>query len=100
MRLSRDELRKFDRAVAPAPAPVEPALPAAEEAALIAGDKGDDPVIALRRLRVLAMLRRAATTEGAGAELIALRRRIAVAGAGRSLRLRWFGEAVAVGSIR
>ena len=72
MRLSRDELRKFDRAVAPAPAPVEPALPAAEEAALIAGDKDGDPVVALRRARVLAMLRRAATPEGVDAELIAL----------------------------
>ena len=52
--------------------PCEPALPAAEEAALIAGDKDGDPVIALRRARVLAMLRRAATPEGVDAELIAL----------------------------
>jgi len=73
MRIGRDELRDFDRAVKPAPAPIEPVLPAAEEAALIAAkDDGRDPVVAARRRRVLAILRRAAPPEGADAELVTL----------------------------
>ena len=78
MRVSRDDLDKFSGAVAPAPAPIEPTLPAAQEAALIAKGKGDDPVILARRARVLAILRRPAPPEGSDAELVAL---LAAAGA-------------------
>ena len=72
MRVSRDELQRFTRKVAPPPAPVEPLLAAAQEAALLADAKRDDPRIAARRARVVALLRRPAPPEGSDAELVAL----------------------------
>jgi hypothetical protein len=72
MRVHADDMKKFGRAVPPAPAPIEPQLPASEEAALIAKDAGTDPLVAARKARVLALLRRSATPEGADAELIVL----------------------------
>ena len=72
VRISRDDLQKFEREVPPPPPPIEPLLPAVEEARLIAGDEGDEPSVAYRRARALAILRRAATPEGADAELLAL----------------------------
>ena len=72
MRVSRDELRRFSRAVSDPPPRVEPLLPAAEEARLIADAKPDDPLVAARRQRVLALVRRPAPPEGADAELLAL----------------------------
>jgi hypothetical protein len=72
MRIGEDDLDKFKRPIPPPPPPIEPALPAAEEAALIASGRDDDPVINARRARVLRILRRPATPEGADAELVAL----------------------------
>lgn len=72
MRIGRDELRKFDGGVGPAPPPVEPLLAAAEEVRLICDATSDDPVTEARRARVRALLRRPAPPEGADAEIIAL----------------------------
>jgi hypothetical protein len=72
MRISRDELRKFDHAVGPAPPRVEPLMSAAEEARVIRDATLDDPVTEARRERVRALLRRPAPSEGADAELIVL----------------------------
>lgn len=72
VKISRDQLDKFSRTVPPAPAPIEPLLPAADEAALIAKKKSPDPTVAARRTRVLALLRRPAPPEGSDAALIAL----------------------------
>jgi hypothetical protein len=71
MRIRLDDLRDFERSVGPAPPPIEPRLPAREEAALIAKG-GSDPTVAKRRARVVKLLRRPATPEGADAELVAL----------------------------
>jgi len=70
MRVSSDDLRKFARGVAPAPAPIEPLLPPAEEARQIADRKRVDEVTAARRRRVLALIRRPAPPEGSDAELL------------------------------
>src|SRR5690349_20436991 len=53
MRVRRDELRKFNRAVAPAPAPIEPRLSAFDEARLIAEGDASDPDVRARRARTL-----------------------------------------------
>ena len=78
MRVRRDALRKFDRRVAPAPAPIEPRLSAFDEARRIVKGDPSDPDVWARRTRALALLRRPATPEGADAELLAL---LAAAGA-------------------
>lgn len=78
MAVSRDDLEKFNRRVPPLPPRIEPQLSAAEEAKLIADSNSDDPTLSLRRDRVLAILRRAATPDGEDAELVAL---LAAAGA-------------------
>jgi len=72
MRVSSDDLRKFARGVAPAPAPIEPLLPPAEEARQIADRKRTDPVTDARRRRALALIRRPAAPEGPDAELLVL----------------------------
>ena len=72
VRISRDELRKFDRAVGPAPPPVEPLMSAVEEVRLIRDRTLHDPVTEARRDRVRALLRRPAPPEGTDAELVAL----------------------------
>src|SRR4051794_22938046 len=73
MPIRREDLRKYSRPVPPPPRPIEPVLSAVEEAALIASSRRrDDPVVAARRARVLTLLRRPATPEGADAELVAL----------------------------
>jgi hypothetical protein len=71
MRVNAKDLSKFDRDVGPPPPPIEPVLPAAEEAKLIASDS-DDPTVVARRARVQTIVRRPATPEGADAELVAL----------------------------
>jgi len=72
VRISRDELRKFNRVVPPAPAPIEPLLSAAEEARLIASGKDPDPNVAARRARALTVIRRPAPPAPADAELLTL----------------------------
>ena len=72
MRVGRNELRKFNRSVGPAPPRVEPLLSPAEEARLIADPKVTDRVTHARRTRVRALLQRSAPPEGTDAEVIAL----------------------------
>ncbi len=72
MRIAREDLDKFNRPVGPPPPPIEPVLPPAEEAKLIATGPSDDPGVKARRDRVIAILWRAATPTGADAELVAL----------------------------
>jgi hypothetical protein len=73
MRVDRKQLRQFGRrASPPAPPRVEPLLAAVDEARVIAKADPADPRVAARRDRVLVLLRRPATPEGADAELVAL----------------------------
>jgi hypothetical protein len=72
MRVNLGDLKKYERTVAPAPPPIEPLMAPADEARLLANAKSGDPNIALRRERVLVLLRRPATPEGADAELVVL----------------------------
>jgi len=101
MRVRRDDLRKFNRAVAPAPAPIEPRLSAFDEAQRIAKGDASDPDVRGRRARALVLLRRPETPEGSDAELIAL---LAAARAlpleRREDRLSARQRLVAIGSIK